>query len=47
MQYILCNIALLAQKTLFLTQKGIFLPEDFQKVHKSQQILILCQNNVC
>ena len=40
MQYILCNSALLAQETLFFTQKGIFLPEDFQKVRKSRQILI-------
>ena len=32
---------------LFLTEKGIFLAKDFQKVHKSQQILISRQNNVC
>ena len=40
MQYIPCNSALLAQETLFLTQKGTFLPKDLQKVRKSQQILI-------
>ena len=40
MQYIPCNSALLAQKTLFLTQKGTFLPKDLQKVSKSRQILI-------
>ena len=40
MQYIPCNSALLAQETLFLTQKGTFLPNDLQKVRKSQQILI-------
>ena len=40
MQYIPCNGALLAQETLFLTQKGTFLPKNLQKVRKSQQILI-------
>ena len=40
MQYIPCNNALLAQETLFLTQKGTFLPKDLQKVRKSRQILI-------
>ena len=40
MQYIPCNCALLAQKTLFLTQKGTFLPKDLQKVRKSRKILI-------
>ena len=40
MQYIPCNSALLSQKTLFLTQKGTFLPKDLQKVRKSRQILI-------
>ena len=40
MQYIPCNSTLLAQETLFLTQKGTFLPKDLQKVRKSQQILI-------
>ena len=40
MQYIPCNSALLAQKTLFLTQKGTFLPKDLQKVRKSRLILI-------
>ena len=40
MQYIPCNSALLAQETLFLTQKGTFLPKDLQKVRKSRQILI-------
>ena len=40
MQYIPCNSALLAQETLFLTQKGTFLPKDLQKVGKSRQILI-------
>ena len=37
MQYIPCNSALLAQETLFLTQKGTFFA---QKVRKSRQILI-------
>ena len=38
MQYIPCNSA---QETLFLTQKGTFLPKDLQKkVGKSRQILI-------
>ena len=40
MQYIPCNSALLAQETLFLTQKGTFLPKDLQKVRKSRQIFI-------
>ena len=40
MQYIPCNSALLAQETLFLTQKGTFLAKDLQKVGKSRQILI-------
>ena len=40
MQHIPCNSALLTQETLFLTQKGIFLPKDLQKVRKSRQILI-------
>ena len=40
MQYIPCNSALLAQETLFLTQKGTFLPKDLKKVRKSRQILI-------
>ena len=40
MQYIPCNSALLAQETLFLTQKALFLPKDFQKVRKLRQILI-------
>ena len=40
MQYIPCNSALLAHETLFLTQKGTFLPKDLQKVRKSRQILI-------
>ena len=31
MQYIPCNSALLAQETLFLTQKGTFLTKDLQK----------------
>ena len=36
MQYVPCyTSALLAQKTLFLTQKSIFLPKVFQKVRKS------------
>ena len=39
MQYIPCNSALLAQETLFLTQKGTFLPKDLQKVSNSRQIL--------
>ena len=38
MQYIPCKRALLDQETLFLTPKGIFLPEDFQKVLKARQI---------
>ena len=37
MQYIPCNSALLAQETLFQTQKGTFFA---QKVRNSQQILI-------
>ena len=40
MQYVPCNCALLAQETLFLTQKGTFLPKDLQKVRKLRQILI-------
>ena len=40
MQYVPCDSALLAQETLFLTQKGTFLPKDLQKVCKSRQILI-------
>ena len=32
-----CNSAPLAEKALFLSQKGTFLPEDFHKVPKSQQ----------
>ena len=40
MQYILCNSALLAQETLFLAQKGTFLPNDLQKVRKLRQILM-------
>ena len=40
MQFILCNSTLLAQETLFLTQKSTFLPKGLQKVRKSQQILI-------
>ena len=39
MQYLPCNGALLAQETLFLIQKGTFLPKDLQKVRKSRQIL--------
>ena len=31
MQYIQCNSALLAQETLFLTQKSNFLDKDLQK----------------
>ena len=34
------NSAIRAQETLFLTQKGTFLPKDLKKVHKSRQILI-------
>ena len=41
MQYIPCNGAFLAEEILFLTQKGIFLPKDLQKVRK------LRQNSVC
>ena len=40
MQFTPCNSALLAQETLFLTQKGTFLSKEFQKVRKSRQILI-------
>ena len=40
MQYIPCNSALLAQETLFLTQKPLYSPKDLQKVRKLQQILI-------
>ena len=48
MQYIPCNSALLAQETLFLTQKKVFfLSTNFQKVRKSLQIFISRQNNVC
>ena len=47
MQYIPCNSAPLAQETLFLTPKALFLTKDFQKVLKSRQILILRQNSVC
>ena len=47
MQYIPCNSALLARETLFLNQEGTFLPEDFQKVPKSRQILISRQKSVC
>ena len=35
MQYIPCNSARLAQKTLFLTKKSTFLFKDFQKVRNS------------
>ena len=45
MQYIPCNSALLAQETLFLTQKALLLPKDLQKVRKSRQILI-CDKEV-
>ena len=34
MQYMPCNSVLLAQVTLFLIQKGTFLPENFQKVRQ-------------
>ena len=47
MQCIPCNSALLAKEMLFLTNKSTFLSKDFQKVCKSQQILILRQNSVC
>ena len=40
MQYIPCNSGLIAQETLFLTQRGTFLPKDLQKGRKSRQILI-------
>ena len=41
MQYIPCNSALLAQETLFLTQKGTFFAKrSSKKVRKSRQILI-------
>ena len=40
MQYIPCNSALLAQETLFLTQKALFWPKDLQKLRKLRQILI-------
>ena len=46
MQYIPCNSALLAQETLFLTQKDTFLPKDLQKVRKSRQILICDKKNL-
>ena len=46
MQYLPCRSAFLAQDTLFLTQKALFLPKDFQKVRKSRQILILRQSSV-
>ena len=40
MQYIPCNSALHAQETLFLTQKGTFLPKILRKMRKSRLILI-------
>ena len=40
MQYKQFNSALIAQETLFLTQKDTFLPKDLQKVRKLRQILI-------
>ena len=40
MQYIPCYSAILVQETLFLTQKGTFLPKYLQKVRKSGLILI-------
>ena len=36
-----------AQTTLFLTQKALSLPKDFQEVFKSRQILISRQNSIC
>ena len=46
MQYMQCNSVLLAQETL-LHRKTRFLPKDFQKVRKSQKIIILRQNSEC
>ena len=41
MQYIQCKSALLAQETLFLTQKGTFFAQRSpKKVRRSRQILI-------
>ena len=45
-QYISCKSALLAQETLYLTQKSTFWPKVFQKVHKLRQLLILQQISV-
>ena len=47
MQFISCNSAFLAQETLFLTPKALFLAKVFQKVRESQRILILQKNRVC
>ena len=47
MQYIPCNSALLAQGTLFLTQKGTFLPKDLQKKGEILTNLNSQQNRVC
>ena len=46
MQDIPCTSALLAQETLFLTQKALFLPKDLQKVRKIATNPNLRQNSV-
>ena len=43
MQYIPCNSTLLAQETLLLTQKALFLAKVFPKVRETRRILILRQ----
>ena len=47
MQYIPCNGALLAQETLFLTQKGTFFAQRSPKSVKIATNLNLRQNSVC
>ena len=47
MQYIPCIVHFLHKNRCFWPKKAPFLPEDFQKVGKSRQILISRQNNVC
>ena len=47
MQYISWNSPLLAKKNVFISKEHFFLPKVFQKVRKSQQILLSRQNNVC
>ena len=47
MQYIPCNSALLAQETLFLTQKGTFFAQRSPKSAKIATNLNSRQNSVC